>query len=195
MVLAASGWLTPATAVRADEIDEANAMKVKAAYLYNFAKFIQWPEVASGDEETPFVIGVLGDDPFGRRLDDTVRAKTIAGRPVEIRRFRWDKPENRAELQNCQILYISNSERGRLKEIFTALQGQPVLLVADISRFAADGGMIGFVLEDQRIIFEINREALERVNLKASAKLLKLARIVEPNDRSPEQSQKPKGKP
>ncbi len=100
-----------------------------------------------------------------------------------------------AELKSCQILYISNSERGRLKDIFAALEGQPVLLVADVSGFAIDGGMIGFVLEQQRIIFEINREALEQANLKASAKLLKLARIVKPKDWSPQGSRTAKGKP
>ena len=195
IVLAASAWLTPTPAARAQEIDEAKALKVKAAYLYNFAKFIEWPDDALGDEEAPFVIGVLGDDPFGQSLDDTVKAKKIAKRPVKIRRLRWSEQEDRAEVKSCQILYISNSERSRLKEILAALEDQPVLLVADITGFASDGGMIGFVLEQQRIIFEINREALEQAKLKASAKLLKLARIVKPKDLSPQGARTPEGKP
>ena len=195
MVLAASAWLTPTPPVGAQEIDEAKALKVKAAYLYNFAKFIEWPDGALGDEEAPFVIGVLGDDPFGQILDATVKAKKIAQRPVKIRRLRLSRQVDRAKLTDCSILYISNSERRRLKKIFAALGDQPVLLVADIPGFASDGGMIGFVFEKQRIIFEINREALEQAKLKASAKLLKLARIVKPKDLSPQGSRTPKGKP
>lgn len=195
MVLAASAWLTPTPAVRAQEIDEAKALKVKAAYLYNFAKFIEWPDDALGDEETPFVIGVLGDDPFRRILNDTVKAKKIANRPVKIRRLSWSSQVDRAKLKDCHVLYISNSERRRLKEIFVALEDQPVLLVADIPGFARDGGMIGFVLEKQRIVFEINREALGHAKLKASARLLKLARIVQPKDRGPQRSRTASGKP
>ena len=109
MVLAASAWLAPAPAVRAQDLDEAKALKVKAAYLYNFAKFIEWPNDALGDEETPFVIGVLGDDPFGRILDDTVKEKKIARRPVKIRRLSWSKRVDREKLKNCHILFVSNS--------------------------------------------------------------------------------------
>ncbi len=193
--LAAFTWLILVPAVRAQVIDEAKATKVKAAYLYNFAKFIEWPDDALGDEEAPFVIGVLGDDPFGRSLDDTVKAKKIATRAVEIRRLRWSKQVDRAKLEGCHILYISNSERSRLKQIVAALEDQPVLLVADMPGFASDGGMIGFVLEKQRIIFEINREALEQAKLKASARLLKLARIVQVKGRRPQGSRTAKGKP
>ncbi len=193
--LATYAWLMFAASVCAQEVDEAKALKVKAAYLYNFAKFIEWPDDALGDEEAPFVIGVLGDDPFGQILDTTVKAKTIATRPVKIRRLLWSKQEDRAEVKSCQILYISNSERSRLKEIFAALEDQPILLVADIAGFASDGGMIGFVLEKQRIIFEINRESLGQAKLKASAKLLKLARIVKPKDRRPRESRTANGKP
>ncbi len=194
LALAASAGLTLTPTVRAQEIDQAKSLKVKAAYLYNFAKFIEWPDDALGDEEAPFVIGVLGEDPFGQRLDDTVKGKKIGKRPVKIRRLRWSKREDRAEIKSCQILYISDSERRRLKEIFEAVENRPVLLVADIPGFADDGGMIGLVLEHKRIIFEINCEALEQAKLKASAKLLKLARIVETKDRRPEEQRTVTGK-
>jgi hypothetical protein len=193
--LAASAWLMLAPSVRAQSVDEAKALKVKAAYLYNFAKFIKWPDDALRDEEAPFVIGVLGDDPFRQILDATVKAKKVAQRPVKIRRLRWSKQVDRAKLKDCHVLYISKSERRRLKGVFAALEDQPVLLVAGIPGFASDGGMIGLVLEQQRIIFEINREALEQSKLKASARLLKLARIVQPKDRGPEGSRTAKGKP
>ena len=195
MVSATLAWLTQTQSVCAQQIDETKALKVKAAYLYNFAKFIEWPDDASDDEGSPFVIGVLGDDPFGKILDDTVKAKKIAKRPVKIRRFRWSEKEDRAALKNCQILYISHSEQGRLQEIFAALEGRPVMLAADFVGFASDGGMIGFVLEQERIIFEINREAFDQAQLRASAKLLKLARLVPTMDRRRQALGKTKGKP
>lgn len=194
-VLAATTCLTPAPPVRAQEIDQAKALKVKAAYVYNFAKFIEWPAGVYKDAESPFVIGVVGDDSFLKNLNDTVRAKKIATRPVTILRLRWGTPADRAKLKRCRILYISKTERRRLTEIFGALKGKPVLLVSDIPGFASGGGMIGFVLEQQRIIFEINREALEQAKLKTSAKLLKLARIVQTKDRRTERSPANNGKP
>lgn len=176
MVLAA--WLTPAPAVGAQQIDESKALKVKAAYLYNFAKFIAWPVNALGKQETSFVIGVLDDEPFARSLDATVRGKSVAKRAVKIRRLSWVKREDRARLAECHILYIGHEVRDRLGKILDVLEEQPVLVVSDIRHFASEGGMIGLVLEKGRIVFEINRDALKRGQLKASAKLLKLARIV-----------------
>jgi hypothetical protein len=182
LLTASTAWvvLTPVHGARAEEIDEAKALKVQAAYLYNFAKFVEWSDEAFRDEKSPFVIGVLGDDPFGEILDDTVRGKKVAQRAVNVRRLQWRNPADRAGGKDCHIVFVCDSERHRLKEILAEWVGQPVLLVAGIPDFARDGGMIGFVLENQRIIFEINRKALEEAGLRASAGLLKLARIVEP---------------
>lgn len=183
--MASAAWigLAPAPAVRAEEIDEEKALKVQAAYLFNFAKFIEWPDEAFEDKHAPFVIGILGDDPFGKILDDTIKDKQIAHRPVQVRRFRQGEPMAEGEPGNCHILFIANSERHRLKQVLAEWTDQPVLLVAGIPDFAREGGMIGFVLENQRIIFEINRDALDKAGLRASAGLLKLARIVEPATR------------
>ena len=186
--LAASAWLILTPSVCAQELDEAKARKVKVAYLYNFTKFIEWPDKAFEDDQAPFVIGVLGDNPFGRILDDAVKAKKVAGRPIKVRRFDWSKREDRTSLESCHVLYISKSERHRLDDILTALEERPVLVVSDMSEFARDGGMIGLVLEKGRIVFEVNREALEGAGLGASSKLLKLARIVEPKKRNPRES-------
>jgi hypothetical protein len=174
-----------AASVCAQEVDEAKAIKVKVAYLYNFAKFIQWPDDVFEDEKAPIVIGVLGADPFGRVLDDMVKGKSIGERPIKIERFDWNKEEDRGRLQDCHILYISSSERNRFDEIHGALEEQPVLLVGDTEDFAENGGIIGLVLEKGRIVFEINRVAADRAGLKVSARLLKLARIVEPRRRNP----------
>jgi len=195
MVLAASVWLIPAPPVRAQEIDEAKVLKVKAAYLYNFAKFITWPDDALGDAQSTFIIGILGDDRFQKILSNTVEGKKIANRPVKIERFHWSEQADRARLKTCQVLYISHAEQSRLKDIFAELEGHPVLLVASLPDFAGDGGMIGFVLDKHRIIFEINREALAQAELKASAKLLKLARIVQTGEKRLQESRSAKGKP
>ena len=144
MVLATTTWLSPAPPVRAQEIDETKALRVKAAYVYNFAKFIEWPESAFEDVDSPFVIGVVGDDSFRTNLSDTVRSKKIAHRPVTIQRLRWGTPADRAQLKQCRILYISKTERPRLTELLTALKGQPVLLVSDIPGLGSCWNVTGF---------------------------------------------------
>ncbi len=179
VALVAIASVSPATDVRAQDVDQVKALKVKAAFLYNFTKFIQWPDASSEEHKSPFLIGVLGDDPFGTILDETVQGKTISGHPIRIRRFRWSRSHDRAELTRCHGLFIGRSEQFRLAEILATLTGQPVLTVSDIPDFAQSGGSIGFVLTEGRIRFEMNRQALERARLKASSKLLKLARIVE----------------
>ena len=177
------GVLAQTLPLRAQDLDNAKVRKVKAAYLYNFAKFVEWPDNTFKKDKTPFVIGVLGDDLFSLVLDDTVRSRTIAGRSVKIRRFRWTDEEDRAEIIGCQILYIGTSEQDRLHEILDTLRQRHVLLVSDIPEFARDGGMIGYVLDQGRIVFEVNRESLKKGELKASSKLLQLARIVESRGR------------
>ncbi|MFQ5462488.1 MAG: YfiR family protein [Phycisphaerae bacterium] len=167
------------TPIHAQDVDKTKVLKVEAAYLYNFARFVQWPKRAFADKNAPFVIGVLGEDPFGRILDDTVRSKTVAGRGVTVRRFWWLRERDRAALKDCHVLYISRSEQHRLGEIVAALENVPVLVVSAMDAFARKGGMIGFVLDQGRIVFEINRSALLSARLKASSKLLRLARLVD----------------
>lgn len=189
--LAAHACFLPARLVSATEIDEAKALKVRAAYLYNFAKFIVWPDHAFEDGNAQLIIGVLNDEPFADVLTSTVKAKQVAGRRVEVRRFHWSKRADRTRLQDCHALYIGESRQDDLADILALLgqhpsgePGLPILAVSHIDGFARKGGMIGFVFEEGRIVFEINIDALERTTLKASSKLLKLARIVEQmNDR------------
>jgi hypothetical protein len=177
-VAATTALLLPAPA-HAQEIDEAKALRVKAAYLYRLPKFVGWPVSAFEGDQKNFVIGVLGEDPFGRILDDTIRAKTVGSRPVKVRRLQWTNDKDRAALKSCQVLFISASERHRLGEVLAELTEQPVLLVSDIPDFASVGGMIGLVLEEGNIVFEINVVSVERAGLHAQSKLLRLARIVE----------------
>jgi len=145
--------------------------KVKAAFLFNFSKFIEWTTPLPQGE--PFVIGIVGVDPFGDLLEQTVRNKTINGRSLVVRRY-----SNVKQLGPCHILFISASERNRLGSILQAVAGTGTLTVSEIESFAALGGMINFVLENNKVRFEINPEATARSGLQVNAQLLKLARVV-----------------
>jgi hypothetical protein len=143
--------------------------EVKAAFLYNFARFIEWPPEVSDVQPC---IGILGKDPFGPVLDQMVRATSINGRRFVIRRFKTGQ-----EPGDCRILFISSSEQKRLREILQHLWGRPVLTVGDMPGFCESGGMIDFDLADDRVRFEVNVQAAEQARLEVSCKLLAVARI------------------
>jgi hypothetical protein len=146
----------------------------KAAFLYKFATYVRWPASAGTSAGTPFVIGVMGQNPFGSSLKAVVSEQTVQGRTIEIRNVIRIE-----EALQCDVLFVSASERGNLLGIFEALQGMPTLTVGDMERFAEQGGMIGLITtEDRHIRFDINKAALERAGLRASSQLLQLARIV-----------------
>ena len=154
--------------------------QVKAAFLYNFARFVEWPPRAFDSADAPVVIDVLGQDSFGPTLDRTVRDKTVRGRRLNIQRF------HRLEegLTRCHILFISRSEKDRLEEIWRFLGSSSVLTVGESDRFANAGGMVNFILQQHRVRFEINADAAVRAGLKVSSRLLKQARIVEDSQRT-----------
>ena len=147
--------------------------EVKAAFLYNFAKFVVWPKDAFPERESPIVIGVLGDDPFGPVLEEVIEGKTVNNRALAIRRFR-----RTSDVVGCHVLFISPSEGRRLVEIFGEINLDHVLTVGDCRDFAASGGNIGFYMEDKKVRIEVNLEAAERANLRISSKLLNVARVV-----------------
>jgi hypothetical protein len=150
---------------------EASEYQVKAAFLYNFAKFVEWPAGAGVD--APLVIGVLGKDPFGSQIDRAVEGKTVNGRRLMIKRF-----SSLEAYEYCHILFVSSSERSNLPQIIAAVRNSSVLTVSETERFAHIGGIINFVTIENRIRFEINQAAAERAGLKISSKLLSLARVV-----------------
>ncbi|MGH9435555.1 MAG: YfiR family protein [Terriglobia bacterium] len=141
---------------------------VKAAYLYNFSRFVRWP--ASRTTADFFRICVLGTDPFGRVLDRVIAGESIDGVKIVARRI--SLPE---EVTGCRILFISSSEAGKLARILAALSNRDVLTVSDLPGFTQDGGMIGFVLEGNRVRFEVNAAAAQQAGLKVSSQVLKLA--------------------
>jgi hypothetical protein len=144
--------------------------QIKAAFLFNFAKFVEWPPRAFAGATSPIVIGILGDNPFRDDLARTIQGKTIDEHPLLTKEYR-----SPAEATNCHILFISTSEKKRLPEIFEALKGTSVLTVSETDRFTESGGMINFFQERSRIRFQINKEAANGVGLKISAKLMNLA--------------------
>lgn len=147
---------------------------LKAAFLYHFAEFVEWP-IDSPLPPATITIGILGRDPFGDVLDKAILAKMAAGRTLVVRRFPVV-----AALEPCEILFISSSEMTRLPEILVLLKRSPVLTVGEADRFARRGGMIGFYFEDNRVRLEVNRAAAERTGLRFSSKLLGVARLVKP---------------
>ncbi len=147
--------------------------QVKAAYLFNFLKFVEWPEHTFADSLAPIVIGIVGGDPFGRSLPQVVIGKTVQGRDLVIREYREGE-----DLREAQILYINTSERKHLPQIFAGLRGASVLTVADMSGFLDAGGMIQFLSENDHVRFAINVDAARKAKLKISSRLLSLARVV-----------------
>jgi hypothetical protein len=148
--------------------------QVKAAFLYNFANFIQWPDGALGAAGAPLKVCVVGTDPFGSALDDAFRDQVVHGRGVQI-----ERGTTLAAVGRCHILFLSQSEQRRWPELLKALGSAPTLTVADGAPLVRQGGMVSFVLEAKRVRFEINRGAAEDAGLRISSKLLALARIVE----------------
>lgn len=147
--------------------------EVKAAFLFNFAKFVEWPEDSFADSYSPIVIGILGQDPFSGALDHTIGGKTVNGRALMVKRLAQGQ-----DARACHILFVCSSERKRLSQILASLGGTSVLTVSDMDDFAYAGGIINFVLENSKVKFQVNATAAARARLRISSKLLTLARKV-----------------
>ncbi len=147
--------------------------QIKAAFLYNFTKFVEWPADRFADENAPLILCVIGKDPFGAILENSFVGKTIKGRAIIINRnIGMDN------LKSCHLLFVSSSERERVPQIVASVSGASVLTVADMDRFANQGGGINLVRRRNKIRFEINPDAVNRAQLTLSSKLLELATIV-----------------
>lgn len=141
--------------------------QVKAAYLVSFARFVTWPQEVKAD---PFVIGVLGDDPFGPYLDYAVKGKSLNGKRMVVQRLgRGD------QLTKCQVLFIASSEATRMGQLASDLKGHPVLTVSDFKGFVDQGGMIGLILKNTQVRFQVNLRPVSASHLTISSRLLTLA--------------------
>lgn len=159
--------------LRAQTKNRSLEYEVKAAFLFNFTKFVDWPSTAFASPDAPITICIVGSDPFGAILDQTVEGETVSDHEIQVRRgLQGD------ELRSCHILFISGSEREQCARIFSSLHGSSVLTVSDLSGFVDAGGMIEFVLESGKVQFEINAVAAETAGLKLSSRLLRVAKEV-----------------
>jgi len=147
--------------------------QIKAVFLFNFTQFVEWPASAFPSEETPLVIGILGEDPFNAYLDEVISNEKVNNHPLIIRRFK-----NTEQVQACHILFISKSHVDKMARIKAILKDKNTLTVSDGSNFIKEGGMVRFITVNKKIQFQINPEAVKAANLTISSKLLRLAEIV-----------------
>jgi len=147
--------------------------QVKAAFLFHFAQFVDWPPEAFKDEDSPLTYCTIGEDPFHGALDASLKGKTIGARPLRVQHFKQSQ-----ETHGCQVLFIGTTGKKAISEELANLKGNPVLTVGESEHFAQEGGMIGLLLQDNKVRFEINLSAAEHARLRISSQLLSLAKTV-----------------
>jgi hypothetical protein len=147
--------------------------QLKAVFLFHFAQFTEWPTNAFTNRQAPIVIGVLGDDPFGTALEDTVRGETVNHRKLVVEHY------SRVEdVKDCHILFLAASESRHLERILDTLKGRPILTVADLESAGSRSVMIRFVQESNKLRLRINRDAVAGAGLTVSSKLLRASEVV-----------------
>jgi YfiR/HmsC-like len=147
--------------------------RLKAVFLFNFTRFVEWPPSAFPAVDAPFVIGVFGQDPFGSDLDDVARGETVNGRRLLVKRVRTMQ-----DAAACQLLFIPESERANIDEILAALTHSNTLTVSDLDGSAQRGAMIRLITDHDKIRMRINVEAARAAGLTISSKLLRASEIV-----------------
>jgi hypothetical protein len=149
--------------------------RIKAAFLFNFTQFVEWPAAAFANADAPFVLCIAGTDPFGSALDDLVAGESAGAHRIVVRRLR-----DAADVSPCHLLFVSRSLQKDAKEILHRVAASTsVLTVSDIDRFVAQGGVIGLIVDEKRIRFEVGVRAAQQQRLKLSSQLLSLGRIVD----------------
>ena len=154
-------------AVRAQDLE----YPVKAAYLYNFLSFIEWNAAPPGSATAPFRVCIIGADPFGRTLDDMVKGERVGHRPIEVAR-----PADEEAAVTCQVVFVARTDDARLPTIVRMAAGKGVLIVGESAKVLPACGAIAFVQEGERLRFDVNINAIRRQGLRASSKLLRVAR-------------------
>jgi YfiR/HmsC-like len=153
--------------------DGSSEYAVKAAFLFHFAQFVEWPDTAFRDAKSPLVYCTVGFDPFRGVLDETLKDKTVGARGFEVRHLKQAQ-----EAHGCHLVFLGEDQKRQLASAMAALKGTPALVVGESDKFVEEGGMIGLSLEDNKVKFEVNLDATDRAGLKVSAKLLALAKHV-----------------
>jgi uncharacterized protein DUF4154 len=179
LIVALSVSLSWAPGALAQDRDSSNSSEylIKAGFIFNFAKFVEWPQATFAQPDSPIVIGILGTDPFGALIDQIVQDKKIGGRGFVVKRLKWGS--DLKDLRECKILFVGASERAHIDELVQIVRGLPILTVGETPGFAEHGGVIRLVLEDNRVRFEVNVDAAHQAGLTISSRLLTLARIIQ----------------
>jgi hypothetical protein len=164
---------TPAPVTPAASPAIAREYQLKAVFLFNFTKYVIWPATAFSGDQAPFVIGVLGDDPFGDALDDTVRGEKVNGRALVVHRY-----TAKEDVKDCQILFVSQSMASQMDQIAAGLKGRNVLTVGDADNFTDHGGVIGLVTVNNKIRLKINLDSAKASNLTINSNLLRSADVT-----------------
>ncbi len=167
----------PESIAQASDSSDSSEYLIKAGFIYNFAKFVEWPAAAFPQPDSPIVIGILGTDPFGNLIDRVIENKKIGARGLVVKRLKWGTALK--DLTECKILFVGASEKAHLDDLVQIVKNLPILTVGETPGFAERGGVIRFVLEDNRVRFEINVEAAHQADLTISSRLLTLARIIQ----------------
>ena len=146
--------------------------EIKAAFIYNFAQFTQWPDSAFASNDSPFVLAFIGDSPLGPALEQVLDGKSIAGHPIVLKHL-----DMASQISGCHLLFVSESADSHLDDIFNAIGNQPILTVGETTKFMVAGGIIRFFIADGRIRFEIDPDAADKAALRLSSRLMSLATI------------------
>lgn len=149
--------------------------QLKAVFLFNFTQFVEWPSNSFAGQNAPLIIGILGNDPFGSYLDQTVSGENVSGHPIAVQRY-----NDISQTGNCHVLFINLSQPNERAQALASLRGQSILTVGDAPNFISEGGMIRFILVNNKIQLQINPEAAKASDLVISSKLLRLSQIVVP---------------
>lgn len=167
--LGLAAWASPLPASPAPPPGEAE-YAVKAVFVYNFLRFIEWPRTAFSSSGDALVIGIIGDDPFGSLLLETVRGEVLRGRPVRVEHYRAAR-----DIGPCHLLYVPRRETSRLDQIIAATAGRNVVTVGEADDFIARGGMIALTTDRNRVRLSLSQESLRAAGVEVSAKLLRVA--------------------
>jgi len=163
--------LSSGASVRAQSPGRMLEYKVKAAYLFNFTKYVEWPPEAFSGPDDPIRLGILGVDPFGNLLEETIGNRLVGNRKVVVKR----SLRRVQDMRDCHLVFICASERERLPSIMSQLKGTFALTVSEIPQFSENGGMITFVIQNDVVRFDVNLDNAEQAGLKISARLLNTA--------------------
>ena len=193
VVLALALFVMPIAAGAREQSAQSREHQIKAAFLYNFIKFVDWPKEKFGNGDGPIIIGLIGADPFGD-VFEPIKDKKIKGRGIVIKRFKSfeelkkssgeDNPESGRKIEaltKCHLLFICDKEKN-FKEIINSVKGHSVLTVGEVKGFLESGGIINFLMEEKKIRFEVNIVAARQAELKIRSKLLRLAKRVVKED-------------